>query len=120
LGVTHFSGVTEGNWTHTGNISPYRPICAIISNSSDSRLSATDHLHHPDIAKMSDTTSKVPSEFEKAAAEVEGESLLNEFWSFLAHNKKWWMLPIVIVMLLLGTLMVLSSTAVTPFIYTLF
>ena len=69
---------------------------------------------------MSDITSKVPSELEKAAANVAGESLLSELWSFLAHNKKWWLLPIVIVMLLLGTLMVLSSTAVTPFIYTLF
>jgi hypothetical protein len=69
---------------------------------------------------MSDITSKVPSELEKAAADVEGESLLSEFWSFLAHNKKWWLLPIVIVMLFLGTLIFLSGTAVTPFIYTLF
>ena len=69
---------------------------------------------------MSDTTPKAQSEFEHAAAKVEGESLLSEFWSFLAQNKKWWLLPIVIVMLLLGTLIFLSSTAVTPFIYTLF
>ncbi len=69
---------------------------------------------------MSETTPKVQSEFEKAAAQTEGETLLSEFWSFLAHNKKWWLLPIVIVMLLLGTLILLSSTAATPFIYTLF
>jgi Family of unknown function (DUF5989) len=69
---------------------------------------------------MSETTPKVQSEFEKAAAETAGESLLSEFWSFLAHNKKWWLLPIVIVMLLLGTLVLLSGTAATPFIYTLF
>jgi Family of unknown function (DUF5989) len=69
---------------------------------------------------MSETIPKVQSEFEKAAAETEGESLLSEFWSFLAHNKKWWLLPIVIVMLLLGTLILFSSTAATPFIYTLF
>ena len=42
-----------------------------------------------------------------------GESLLSEFWSFLAQNKKWWLLPIVIVMLFLGTLIFLSGTAVT-------
>jgi hypothetical protein len=69
---------------------------------------------------MSEITPNAKSEFEKAAAETEGESLLSEFWSFLAHNKKWWLLPIVIVMLLLGTLILLSSTAATPFIYTLF
>ena len=69
---------------------------------------------------MSDTTSKVPSEFEKAAAEVEGESLLNEFWSFLAHNKKWWLLPILICLGLLACLAFFASTGAAPFIYTIF
>ncbi len=69
---------------------------------------------------MSETTPKIQNEFEKAAAQSDGEGLLSEFWSFLAHNKKWWLLPIVIVMLLLGFLIFLSSTAATPFIYTLF
>jgi Family of unknown function (DUF5989) len=63
---------------------------------------------------------KMPTEFEKAAAESQGESLAGEFWAFLAQNKKWWLLPIMIVMLLLGTLILLSSTAAAPFIYTLF
>jgi hypothetical protein len=77
---------------------------------------------------MSETTPKTQSElekshseFEKAAAQAQEESLVTEFWSFLAQNKKWWLLPIMIVMLLLGTLIWLSAgTAVTPFIYTLF
>jgi hypothetical protein len=69
---------------------------------------------------MSETTPHTPSEFEKAAADSHGESLAGEFWAFLAQNKKWWLLPIVIVMLLLGVLFVLSSTAAAPFIYTLF
>jgi hypothetical protein len=72
------------------------------------------------ITMMSETTPHNPSEFENAAADSQGESLMREFWSFLAHNKKWWLLPIVIVMLLLGTLILLSSTAAAPFIYTLF
>jgi hypothetical protein len=72
------------------------------------------------ILMMSETTPKIESEFEKAGALAGEESLLSEFWSFLAHNKKWWLLPIVIVMLLLGTLILLSSTAAAPFIYTLF
>ena len=69
---------------------------------------------------MSETTPQAPSEFEKAAADTQGESLAGEFWAFLAQNKKWWLLPILIVMLLLGTLILLSSTAAAPFIYTLF
>ena len=63
---------------------------------------------------------RVPSEFEKAALDAQGESLASEFWAFLAQNKKWWLAPIVIVMLLLGVLIFLSSTAAAPFIYTLF
>ena len=51
---------------------------------------------------MSKTNPDTASEFEKAAADSQGESLVSEFLSFLAHNKKWWLLPIVIVMLLLG------------------
>jgi Family of unknown function (DUF5989) len=60
------------------------------------------------------------NEFEKAAAEQEQENLLSEFLSFLAYNKKWWMLPIVIVLLMLGVLIWLSQTAAAPFIYNLF
>lgn len=66
------------------------------------------------------TPNHSPSEFEKAAASAQDDSLLREFWSFLAQNKKWWLLPILIVMLLLGALFVLSGTAAAPFIYTLF
>ncbi|MGC1719093.1 MAG: DUF5989 family protein [Isosphaeraceae bacterium] len=69
---------------------------------------------------MSETSGKPTSEFEKAAAAHQGESLLSEFWAFLKQNKKWWLLPIVITMLLLGVLIFLSSTAAAPFIYTLF
>lgn len=60
------------------------------------------------------------SEFEKAAEAQQPEGLVGEFWSFLVHNKKWWLLPIVIVMLLLGLLILLSGSAGAPFIYTLF
>ncbi|HOC16663.1 MAG TPA: DUF5989 family protein [Vicinamibacterales bacterium] len=57
--------------------------------------------------------------FEKAAAAPRA-SLAAELWQFLAHNKKWWLLPIVIVFALLGALMLLGGTAAAPFIYTLF
>ncbi len=47
--------------------------------------------------------------------------LLKEFWLFLRVRKKWWLLPIIVVMVLLGTLLVFAQgSAVAPFIYTIF
>jgi hypothetical protein len=44
-----------------------------------------------------------------------------EFWSFIKERKKFWLLPIVLVLVLLGSLLVLTQgSAVAPFIYTLF
>ncbi len=46
---------------------------------------------------------------------------LREFWNFLRVRKKFWLLPIFIMMLLFGGLIVLTQgTAVAPFIYTIF
>jgi hypothetical protein len=48
-------------------------------------------------------------------------SIINEFWQFLRVRKKWWLAPIIIVLLLLGILIFLSQgSAVAPVIYTLF
>ena len=47
--------------------------------------------------------------------------LLRDFWDFMRVRKKFWLAPIVIVMLLLGGLLVASQgSVVAPFIYTLF
>jgi hypothetical protein len=59
------------------------------------------------------------NEFEKAAAEPARTGLVREFWGFLRVNKKWWLLPILIVLLCFGVLVVLSGTGLAPFIYTL-
>ena len=46
---------------------------------------------------------------------------LSELWSFMRERKKFWLLPIIICLVLLGSLVVFTSgTAVAPFIYTLF
>ena len=47
-------------------------------------------------------------------------SLFREFFAFLADNKKWWLLPIVLFLALFGLLAVFAGTGVAPFIYTLF
>ena len=46
---------------------------------------------------------------------------LKDLWSFLKVRKKFWLLPIIIVLLIFGVLIVLTSgSAIAPFIYTLF
>ena len=60
------------------------------------------------------------SEFEKVAAAAPDKGLLAEFAEFLHHNKKWWLLPILAILLLYGLIVLLSGTAAAPFIYTLF
>jgi len=48
-------------------------------------------------------------------------SLLREFWQYMRARKKWWLGPIILFLLLLGTLIVLvEGSAIAPFIYTLF
>ena len=48
-------------------------------------------------------------------------AILKELWSFLKVRKKWWLTPIVVVLVLLGFLIVSSQgSALAPFIYTLF
>ncbi|WCJ60658.1 DUF5989 family protein [Fontisphaera persica] len=60
------------------------------------------------------------TEFEAAGEEKE-LSLLGEFLLMLRENKKYWMIPLLILLLGFGLLLVLgSSPAIAPFIYTLF
>ncbi|MBL8757444.1 MAG: hypothetical protein JNK35_03320 [Phycisphaerae bacterium] len=59
------------------------------------------------------------NEFEQQA-EGESTGIIQEFWDLLRYNKKWWLLPIVGVLLIMGLLVVLGGSAAAPFIYTLF
>jgi hypothetical protein len=46
---------------------------------------------------------------------------LKDLWGFLSQRKKLWLLPAILVLLMFGTLIVLTGgTAIAPFIYTLF
>jgi Family of unknown function (DUF5989) len=47
-------------------------------------------------------------------------SVVGEFLAYLRETKKWWMLPILVVMLGLGVLALLADSPIAPFIYTLF
>ena len=51
----------------------------------------------------------------------QSSSLIAEFWAFMKTRKKWWLLPIIVVMLLVGSLLVFAQgSALAPFIYTIF
>ena len=59
------------------------------------------------------------SEFE-TRAEESPPGFVRELFDFLRHNKKWWLTPIVVMLVLLGVLVLLGGTTAAPFIYTLF
>ncbi len=59
------------------------------------------------------------SEFEAEAGRSR-QSFVTEFFHFLMENKKWWLIPIVAVLLLIGVLLIVGGTGAAPFIYTLF
>lgn len=59
------------------------------------------------------------NEFEQLSQQKR-TTLMGEFIEFLKHNKKWWLLPIILILLAMGLLVFLSSSAIAPFIYPLF
>lgn len=63
--------------------------------------------------------SPTPNEFERAADGQREPGFVVEFWHFLRHNNKWWLAPIVVVLLVLGALIFLAGTPAAPFIYPL-
>ncbi|MGE3595697.1 MAG: DUF5989 family protein [Dehalococcoidia bacterium] len=47
--------------------------------------------------------------------------IFSEFWAFLKVRKKWWLLPIIVVMVMVGGLLIFAQgSALAPFIYTIF
>ena len=66
------------------------------------------------------STDRQDAEAFEQEARRESQGLLREYVDFLLHNKKWWLIPIIVALLLVGVLIVLGSSAAAPFIYTLF
>ena len=63
--------------------------------------------------------SEPTNEFEQAGKQ-RPDSLWSEYLYFLRHNKKWWLLPILVVFGLLGGLVMASGSGLLPWIYALF
>ena len=60
------------------------------------------------------------SDFKQAAEEGTRTGLASEFVYFLKTSKKWWLLPIIVMVVVFGLFVFISGTAAAPFIYTLF
>jgi hypothetical protein len=63
---------------------------------------------------------KPENEFQKIVKESKESFFVGELWALVCTKKKYWLIPIIVVLLALGLLLVLSGTAAAPFIYTLF
>ena len=69
---------------------------------------------------MSDDKGINEENKQETLADISEESgIVAEFWAFLKENKKFWLIPILLVLLLLAVLLC-ASPAVSPFIYALF
>jgi hypothetical protein len=57
----------------------------------------------------------------KNPSNLKNMEFLKDLWDFLRVRKKYWMIPLIIILIILGALIILSTgTAIAPFIYTLF
>ena len=89
---------------------------------SSRRTPNSDHLRGPNLelgTQMPDTEKPSADELEDAADRPQ-PSLLREYWDFLRYSKKWWLAPIILLLLLAGLLAALAGTAAAPFIYPLY
>ena len=52
---------------------------------------------------------------------MSGSSITSELWAFMRERKKWWLLPVIVVMVVMGALLIFAQgSALAPFIYTIF
>jgi hypothetical protein len=58
--------------------------------------------------------------FAQVSKSAGSQTFLAELWDYLNQTKKWWLAPILVVMVLIGALLLASGTPLSPFVYTLF
>jgi len=73
----------------------------------------------PSFKAYSSLNNESETDFKKQS-QSRPPSVFAEFADFLIHNKKWWLTPIVLVLLFLSLLIVLTNSAIGPFIYVFF
>lgn len=72
---------------------------------------------HPNPDLENNSTDDSPFERE---SQLRPPSLITEFIDFLIHNKRWWLTPIILILLFMSVLIALTNTVIGPFIYALF
>ena len=68
---------------------------------------------------MTDSDEQDKNDFAREAEEA-SPGFLAELAAFLRDQKKWWLTPVIVVLLLVGVLLVLAGTGLAPFLYPLF
>ena len=68
---------------------------------------------------MANQTENPEPDFE-SQSQSKPPGVFAEFADFLIHNKKWWLTPIIMVLLVFSLFIILTNTAIGPFIYALF
>ncbi len=68
---------------------------------------------------MPEQKKPTPEEIAAEAQRSHG-GILHEVYSYLRYNKKWWLTPIILILLVVGVAVVVSGGALAPLIYTLF
>jgi hypothetical protein len=64
--------------------------------------------------------SKSPRDEFESLAQQPAPGILRDFVDFLRTNKRWWLTPLLIIMIILSVMIMITNTAVGPFIYVLF
>ena len=72
-----------------------------------------------DEPKTTEDRQQQVSQFEQQAEQSQ-QGIVGEFVDFLRYNKKWWLTPIILVLLGVGVLIAVSGSGAAPFIYQLF
>lgn len=70
--------------------------------------------------RTQETPADARSENFAQLAEQKTPGTLREFLDFMHHTKKWWLAPVILSLLLVGTIVILGGTSIAPLIYTLF
>lgn len=96
-----------------------KPASAADAAATDGHGTAVPHSDEHGTGEPGTATSSAASDFARAAG-ARPRSFAGEFWQFARQNKRWWLTPILVTLLVVGLLVVLGATAAGPFVYSLF
>lgn len=73
------------------------------------------------MSAASENRAEEPPQEQTETIDMAKQSLFKEFLAFVKHEKKWWMIPLMVVLLAIGALIIFAAkSGLGPFVYTLF